>query len=218
MTVAERISAEPEIAEARMAVYQFLLSVLDKPTVEQFDWLRGVEFRDTLARLCEAFDVPPPDAELTPEDFAEFESRYLACFEVGMPTPPVPLQASHYDRRHPAPAVIHEHILFYKQFGQQPAAANGEPADHLSNELAFLIHLDERAIRQPDKRDSILKARRDFLKRQAGKWPASAVALAADNGLPQLYLTALALLAAALDQDRELTDQQVVELGLEKRP
>jgi DMSO reductase family type II enzyme chaperone len=218
MTVDEQITAEPEIAEARMAVYRLLLAVLDKPNAEQFDWLRSAEFHDTLTRICEAFSIAPPDEELTPEDFAEFESRYLACFEVGMPTPPVPLQASHYDRRHPAPAVIHEHILFYKQFGQQPTTSNGEPADHLSNELAFLIHLDERAIRQPDKRDSIVKARRDFLKRQAGKWPARAAELAAENGLPALYVAALALLAAALEQDRELTDQQVVELELEKRP
>ena len=134
-----------------------------------------------------------------------------------MPTPPVPLQASHYDRRHPAPAVIHEHILFYKQFGQQPTAVNGEPADHLSNELGFLIHLDERAIRQPDQRDSIVKARRDFLKRQAGPWPARAVELAVENGLPQLYVAALSLLAAAIEQDRDLTDQQLGALGPEKR-
>ncbi len=217
MTAAEMITAEPGIADARIAVYQFLLAVLDKPTVEQFDWLRSAEFRDTLARLCEEFFIAPPEEDLTPEDFAEFESRYLACFEVGMPTPPVPLQASHYDRRHPAPAVIHEHILFYKQFGQQPTTANGEPADHLSNELGFLIHLDERAIRQPDKRDSIVRARRDFLQRQAGPWPARAVELAVENGLPQLYVATLSLLAAAIEQDRELTEQQVADLGPEKR-
>ncbi len=217
MTVAEKITTEPEIAEARIAVYQFLLAVLDKPTVEQFDWLRSAEFYDTLARLCEAFFIALPDEDLTPEEFAEFESRYLACFEVGMPTPPVPLQASHYDRRHPAPAVIHEHILFYKQFGRQPTSANGEPADHLSNELAFLIHLDDRAIRRPEQRDSIVRAHHDFLNRQAGSWPARAVNLAVENGLPQLYVATLSLLAAAIEQDRELTDEQFAALGLEKR-
>jgi DMSO reductase family type II enzyme chaperone len=216
--VAAEIAIEPHIATARMAVYQFLLAALDKPSQRQFEWLRSDEFRDMLAQLCESFSVSPPDDELTPDDFAEFESRYLACFEVGLPTPPVPLQASHYNRRQPAPATIHEHVLFYQQFGLRPVHGNSEPADHLSNELAFLIHLDERALRQPEQREQILRARRDFLKRQACQWPARAAELAADNGLPALYVTILSILAQAIDHDRELTSDALAELGLEKRP
>jgi DMSO reductase family type II enzyme chaperone len=210
--------AEPEIAQARMAVYQFLLAVLDKPSQRQFEWLGGDEFRESLIQLCESFSVSPPDDELTPEDFAEFESRYLACFEVGMPTPPVPLQASHYNRRQPAPATIHEHVLFYQQFGLHPATGNSEPADHLSNELGFLIHLDERALRQAEQREPILRARRDFLKRQAAQWPPRAAELAVENGLPALYVTVLSILAQAVEQDRDLTSAALAELDPEKRP
>jgi DMSO reductase family type II enzyme chaperone len=214
MTVAE-MSVDREIAEARIAVYQFLLSILDKPTVEQFQWLQSEDFRETLAGLCESFQTPPPDDESAPEDFAEFESRYLACFEVGLPTPPVPLQASHYNRRQPAPATIHEHVLFYQQFGLRPTEGNAEQADHLSNELAFLVHLDERARQQPENRESIARARRDFLQRQAGQWPARAAALAADNGLPPLYVAILSLLARAVEQDREFADRVLDEFDSE---
>jgi hypothetical protein len=55
----------------------------------------------------------------------------------------VVLRASHYNRREPVPATIHEHVLFYRRFGARLAAGTLEPADHLSNQLAFLIRLDE---------------------------------------------------------------------------
>ena len=214
MTAAES-TTESEIAAARIAVYQFLLAMLDKPTAEQFRWLRGDECRDTLSRLCEHFLIAPPESEFAPEEFAEFESRYLACFEVGVPVPPVPLLASHYNRRRPAPATIHEHVLFYQQFGLRPAGGNSEPADHLSAELAFLIHLDERARRQAEKRESILRARRDFLDRQAGAWPARAAELAAENGLPDVYVATLSLLARAVEHDSELAAAALAEFKAE---
>src|SRR5262245_16245307 len=47
---ATETTTESEIAAARIAVYQFLLAMLDKPTAEQFRWLRGDECRDTLSR------------------------------------------------------------------------------------------------------------------------------------------------------------------------
>jgi TorA maturation chaperone TorD len=205
MAPAEPVAAK-ELAEARLAVYRFLRAALDKPSPGQHAWLVGPAFRRLLACLCEQFGVPPPAGDLGVAEPADHEARYLACFEVGLPAPPVPLLASHYNRREPVPQIIHEHVLFYRRFGSPVAAANGESADHLLNELAFLIRLDELLQVEMLDAESLLRARRDFLRRQAARWPARAAAAAEEQGLPAVYRTLLSLLAAAVHQDLALTD------------
>ncbi len=194
-----------ELAEARLAVYRFLMAALDKPTPEQHAWLAGPDFRSALGLVCGEFGLACPGGELVPRSFADFESRYLACFEVGLPRPPVVLLANHYNRQEPAPRTIHEHVLFYKRFGARVAAGNLEPADHLLNELAFLVRLDELILAGGKGAGSVLRARLDFLDRQAARWPGRAAAEAEKKCLPPLYCTLLALVAAAVGQDRELT-------------
>jgi TorA maturation chaperone TorD len=193
-----------ELCEIRREVYRFLWSALDRPSCEQHAWMCSEAFRTTLAVLLEAFGLPCPQGELIPAEAADHEARYIACFEVGLPGPPVPLLASHYNKREPAPGTIHEHILFYKQFRVRPPA-EGEPADHLVNELAFLIHLDNLVGKAPP--DSIFLARRDFLSRHITRWPATALRAAEEAHLPAVYLALLALLDAAVRQDLELTDE-----------
>ncbi len=202
-----------QLAANRLAVYRFLLAALDKPSPAQHAWLAGDDFRRLLEILCEQFAIPLPDDAIAAADAAGHEARYIACFEVGVPEPPVPLLASHYNHREPVPQVIHEHILFYKRFGTRPAAGNIEPADHLLTELAFLIRLDE--LLQEGKLDgeSLRRARFDFLSRQPGKWVGEAAAAARKKHLPAIYQTLLALLAAAVAQDLELTETAGAGLG-----
>lgn len=193
-----------ELARARSALYRLLSAALDKPAPDQHAWLLGPDFRRALELACAEFALPCPEGELFPEDYAEHESRYLACFEVGLPEPPVALLASHYQRREPVPATIHEHVLFYRRFGATLAARNREPADHLLNELAFLVLLDD-LLTGGQPADSILKARRDFLARQVSRWVGRAADRAEQTGIPPVYQTLLRLLAAAVAQDTELT-------------
>jgi TorA maturation chaperone TorD len=202
-----------QLAETRLAVYRFLLAALAKPTPAQHAWFAGDDFRRLLELLCGQFDVAPPDKGIAPLDAAEHEARYIACFEVGAPEPPVPLLASHYNRREPVPHVIHEHILFYKRFGTRLAAGNMEPADHLLTELAFLIRLDELLQEGKLEAVSIRRARFDFLSRQPAQWVAQAAAAAQQKHLPAVYQTLLALLAAAVTQDLELTETVAASLG-----
>lgn len=192
-----------ELAHVRSALYRFLLAALDKPTPAQHAWLLGPDFRGSLELACAEFGLPCPEGPLFPDDYAEHESRYLACFEVGLPQPPVVLQASHYQRREPVPAIIHEHVLFYRRFGATLSIQNREPADHLLSELAFLIHLDDLLVRGLPA-ESIRHARRDFLTRQVLRWLDPAARAAEENGLPTVYQTLLTLLAAAVRQDLEL--------------
>ena len=212
MSIAEQAAPHQDLARSRLAVYRFLLAALDKPTPEQHRWLRGPDFRAALEALGEAFQLPCPDGELVPPALADHESRYLACFEVGVPGPPVPLQASHYNRREPIPATVHEHVLFYKRFGARLANGNIEPADHLSDELAFLIHLDELFAAGQPEAESVLRARRDFLARQVTPWAAAAAAAAEEKLLPALYRFLLAALARAVEQDLELSQAALAAL------
>jgi TorA maturation chaperone TorD len=213
MLSAEQTGRE-ELAETRLAVYRFLLTALGKPTPGQHAWMASPDFRNGLGLLCEEFGLPCPEGELVPGDYADHESRYLACFEVGLPGPPVPLLASHYNRKEPVPRIIHEHVLFYKRFGARPAGGL-EPADHLLEELAFLIRLDEHLLEGRVEAESVLRGRRDFLARQAAQWPARAAALAEERGLPPVYCILLALLAAAVEQDLTLSDAAVAALTKE---
>ena len=128
-----------------------------------------------------------------------------------MPGPPVVLRASHYNRREPVPATIHEHVLFYRRFGTRLAAGNLEPADHLSNQLAFLIRLDELPCATELERRSVLRARRDFLTRQVTRWTAMAAAAAEEKLLPPVYRVLLTLLARAVEQDLELSRAALAE-------
>ncbi len=205
MLTAEQAAPHQDLARSRLAVYRFLLAALDKPTPEQHRWFCSPDFRAALEAVAEAFELPCPEGELVPPALADHESRYLACFEVGVPQPPVVLQASHYNRREPVPATVHEHVLFYKRFGARPADGNIEPADHLSNELAFLIHLDELLAAGKLEAESVLRGRRDFLARQVTRWAAAAAAEAEDKLLPSLYRFLLAVFARAAEQDLELS-------------
>jgi DMSO reductase family type II enzyme chaperone len=206
-----------ELAEARLAVYGFLRAALNKPTPAQHAWMQQPDFQRALDSLCDQFGAGFPGNEVVPSAYADFESRYIACFEVGLPAPPVALQASHYNRREPVPAIIHEHILFYKRFGLQLRDGDSESADHLLHELAFLLHLDQLLVTGKMSADSLSLARRDFLDRHLSRWLSRAADAAEEKHLPALYQTLLTLLTRAVNQDRELTSSSLTQ-SITERP
>lgn len=194
------------LAALRSTVYRLLLAALDKPSPAQHERLREPSFRASLALLCEQFGISELKGELVPESFADFESRYLATFEVGLPEAPVVLLASRHLQHEPAPRIVHEHILFYRHFDAQPQDETGEAADHLLNELRFLIHLDELSERDPSSREAIDRARGDFLDRHLLRWVPAACTQALGNSVPAFYRAALRLLDAVLREDRRMLE------------
>ncbi|HMF11007.1 MAG TPA: molecular chaperone TorD family protein [Gemmataceae bacterium] len=215
MATAQAIASR-DVVEARLSVYRFLLAALDKPTPEQHAWMVSRGFRDALADLADQFALAVPAGELAAADTADHQARYIACFEVGLPTPPVVLLASHYNRREPVTAIIHEHLLFYRCFGAAPAVGNGEPADHALDELAFLIYLDELLLAGRIEAESILRARRDFLRRHVSQWPGRAWAAAEENGIAPVYVLLLGVLTAAIDQDLALAEAELARMARER--
>jgi TorA maturation chaperone TorD len=82
----------------------------------------------------------------------------------------------------------------------------GEAADHLLNELRFLIHLDQLRERCPSSADSLDRARRDFLDRHPLRWIPRASDRASDRGIAPFYRGVLTLLSAVVREDRMLLD------------
>lgn len=194
-----------KLAQVRCDVYRFCQDAMDKPSHTQYDWLNSKRFLATLKTISEQFEIRLPSNLSIPQDFETYESTYIACFDVGLPTPPVPLLSSHYNKREPVPATIHEHVLFYKRFGVMLTEGNIEPADHLSNELAFLIRLDELLHEVEIDSESIHQARLDFLSRHPHRWLPQALQAAQEKELPILFIVLLRLMVHATNEDVELT-------------
>jgi DMSO reductase family type II enzyme chaperone len=192
-----------DLAAAHASVYRFLLAALDCPDARNHAWLTGRDFRRGLELLCERFEVPMPPGPLFPPEPADAQSLYLACFEVGLKGPPVPLLASHYNRHEPVPATIHEHVLFYRHFGAGVRKGSPDPPDHLRHELGFLVHLDDLWASGRVDAASAARARADFLERQVDHWVGQAHAASASAGLPPVYVTLLDILQRAVRDDLE---------------
>lgn len=200
-------SASPAVAaSARIALYGFVLAIFDKPSLQQHGWLTSSDFAETLRGLCDRFGIEPPDGAWVDWSADEHESTYLACFEVGLPTPKVVLQASHYNRRAPAPRIIHEHQRLYRLFDAKLARLNLDQQDHLLNELAFLIHLDELVLGGARDLGAIVGARRDFVGKHVRDHVVSALEKACSPGVPRVYAVTLDLLACALEEDFALSN------------
>lgn len=195
-----------QVATARMAVYQFALKSLDKPSPEQHAWMTEPGYAETLCGLCEQFGAASPPSTGIDDVLADHEANYIAWFEVGMPTPRVVLQASHYNRREPSPRILHEHVLFYRMFDANVGRDNLDQPDHLLNQLAFLVHLDDLASRAPTDARAIAAARRDFLRRHVIALVVHASEAAVKHGAPPAYQALLAILATAVEQDLTLTE------------
>lgn len=190
-----------ELAESA-AMWQFFLSLFKFPSLKQ--WIR---LQETRARM--AWEIVKRDLGAdflleipVPADVQAYEEQYLSTFEVGIPHPVCPLIESHWNKRYPTPRILHENILFYKQFGLELRPAAAETADHLRYQLEFLLYLDrlehqawgkeggEELIRQ------VAQGRRDFLERHPGCWvPAAARDLheKQPDSWPSLWMNLLAL-------------------------
>ena len=132
-----------------------------------------------------------------PTDYDDYCERYIATFDVGTPAPPVPLIESHYNKREPIPRILHENILFYRQFGLQLRDSSLENADHLRHQLEFIEHLlvyhsELAESGQTTASEQVAQALVDYVRRHLSSWVAEAVTCTEDAPL-QLAGPALSL-------------------------
>lgn len=169
------------------AAVAFVHSLIRKPTPDQHVWLLSSECQELWRELCSGFDGLPGQLDV-PVEYNDYAERYIATFDVGTPTPPVPLIESHYNKRDPIPRILHENILFYRQFGLQLRDSVLESADHLRLQLEFVRHLLEyraqfEANKQVTEAGQVTQALQDYVSRHLISWLPEAISCAEEAPL-----------------------------------
>jgi DMSO reductase family type II enzyme chaperone len=180
MTSTESAQAERAawLAESA-AAWGFLHDLFRAPGPVQWDWLRSDAAQQAWSILAAACAPDLPRVMPLAERREDYEQEFLAIFEVGLPHPPCPLIETHWNKSDATPRILHEHILFYRQFGLELRATANETADHLRHQLEFLHYLCRReaaalAAGTPEAADQFARGRRDYLARHPARWIAPA--------------------------------------------
>lgn len=202
------------------AAFAYVHSLLRKPTPSQYAWLVSAECQELWRELCSGFDGLPGQLDASAE-YNDYAERYIATFDVGTPTPPVPLIESHYNKREPIPRILHENILFYRQFGLQLRDSALESADHLQHQLEFVRHLLEyRSQLETDKQmaeaGQITQALVDYSRRHLLSWLPGAITCA--DEAPLGFAKAALTLAHALARMVGGSDDLDSRVGSDTRP
>jgi len=166
------------------AAFQYCHDLLRKPSRQQHAWLKSPRCRKLWDVIADSVGCTSPPPAL-PDDPQEYESRYIATFDAGMPHPPVPLIESHYNRTEPAPRLLHENMLFFQRFGLRLRSDFTETPDHLLCQLSFVIHLlallqNRGHANQAEEGGQIIHAIGDYTDRHLRSWLPAAVAAAED--------------------------------------
>jgi len=183
------ITAETGFSESttRSQLYGLLAAGFRYPSREMFEALRAgnyqSEVRECIQRLPhlsvlaaagEAGSGPLPPLPDLP--YEEFESQYVASFEVGSPEPPCPPYEGIYRGGERTQFMLRV-SSFYKHFGLAMNREEGkrEVPDHISAELEFMHFLTfkETQAREEGTEDLLqgyLLAQKDFLQQQLYQW------------------------------------------------
>ena len=139
----------------------------------------------------------------------EMEVEFSRLFDVGASGPPCPLNAGIYlDDRMQA---LEESVRFYNYFGLTAGEDFEELPDHITTQLEFmhfLAHTQGELDSEPEQAANYLRAQRDFLKRQLGRWIPQLHERATENHANPFYATLVGL----LDQFLRL-EQDAIQAG-----
>jgi DMSO reductase family type II enzyme chaperone len=153
-------------------LYRFFAFVFAPPTRECFDLLSQPALPGALQNLWEQLECEGkfPGLEWF-ASYEQYESAYIALFDVGMPEPPVPLFESAHDKTHPPQEIALENTYFYELLGLKSDPSRAVP-DYLVTQLEFLAALrytcehtfeDATAL-------SLARAETEFLERHLLNW------------------------------------------------
>jgi DMSO reductase family type II enzyme chaperone len=178
-------------------LYRLFAFVFGVPSAERFAWLQRPELPAWLAELWDVLGCEGALPSVTTfPDYEDYESTYVALFEVGLPAPPVPLQESAHDDSTPAPQTVLENVSFYDVLGLRVDPARYAP-DHLVPQLEFLsaVRYARETTPDADNRARLARLERDFLERHLLNWLSAAQRkLSREN--PPIFATFMTLLLA----------------------
>jgi DMSO reductase family type II enzyme chaperone len=153
-------------------LYRFFAFVFTPPTRECFDLLSRPGLPEALRDLWKRLGCEGefPGFEWF-ASYEQYESAYIALFDVGIPEPPVPLFESAHDKTHPAQEIALENTYFYEVLGLKSDASRAVP-DYLVTQLEFLAALRYACDKTSDEATAIALARAEteFLQRHLLNW------------------------------------------------
>ena len=153
-------------------LYRFFAFVFSPPTHECFDLLSQPGVQNALQSLWKQLECESefPGFEWF-ASYEQYESAYIALFDVGIPEPPVPLFESAHDKTHPAQEIVLENTYFYEVLGLQSDPGRAVP-DYLVAQLEFLAALRYTCEHSSDEGTavSLARAETEFLERHLLNW------------------------------------------------
>jgi len=167
-------------------LYRFFAFVFAPPTRECFDLLSQPGLPEALRNLWKQLGCEGefPGFEWF-ASYGQYESAYIALFDVGIPEPPVPLFESAHDKTYPAQEIALENTYFYDVLGLKADPSRAVP-DYLVTQLEFLAAL--RYTRENTSEEatalSLERAEIEFLERHLLNWIPTAEAKLGRAGAP----------------------------------
>lgn len=153
-------------------LYRFFAFVFAPPTKECLGLLSRPDLPEALRNLWQHLKCAGefPGFEWF-ASYEQYESTYIALFDVGIPEPPVPLFESAHDKTHPAQEIALENSYFYEVLGLKSDPSRAVP-DYLVTQLEFLAAL--RYTREHTCEESstvsLARAETEFLERHLLNW------------------------------------------------
>jgi len=197
-------------------LYRFFAFVFAPPTRECFDLLSQPSLPKALQNLWEQLKCEgecPAFEWIT--RYEQYESTYIALFDVGIPEPPVPLFESAHDKTHPAQQIALENTYFYEVLGLKSDPGRAVP-DFLVTQLEFLAAL--RYTREHTCEEStavsLARAETEFLERHLLNWlPAGNAKLARTNatGFPVMMTLLVHFLSHMHKRGRGIKELDVLK-------
>jgi DMSO reductase family type II enzyme chaperone len=167
-------------------LYRFFALVFASPTRECFKLLSPPGLPEALQNLWKQLGCEGefPGFEWF-ASYEQYESAYIALFDVGIPEPPVPLFESAHDKTHPPQEIALENTYFYELLGLKSDPSRAVP-DYLVTQLEFLAALRYTCENASEEATavSLAKAETDFLERHLLNWVPNARIKLARTGAP----------------------------------
>ncbi len=164
-------------SEDALDLYRVFLYLFGFPSRDRFDRMGRPDFPAALANLWRELHCQGDFPNLrTFAHYAQYESAYIALFDVGVPAPPVPLLESAWRKSQPAQHVVLDNVNFYEVLGLR-CDPSRDPPDHLLTQLEFLaaVRYAQESVGAAGNREDLAALERDFLTRHLLAWfPAAA--------------------------------------------
>lgn len=159
-------------------LYRFFAFVFAPPTRACFNLLSQPNLPEALQNLWKQLECEGefPGFEWF-ASYEQYESAYIALFDVGLPEPPVPLFESAHDKTHPRQEIALENTYFYEVLGLKSDPGRAVP-DYLVTQLEFLAALRYTCEHTSEESAAIALARAEteFLERHLLNWVPTAKA------------------------------------------